>query len=423
MTLVSRHVRQRLGWGRPPGIAESNGPRPRRSVPTAAPGADRCHRALIISGSVGAGHDGAANELAQRLRRAGVTTDVRDYLGALPGPCRIVLRDGYTTSVRRVPAFFEWLFTRIETNPVVRGLTLAFCRIGNRRVRRWVREHDYDVVVSTYPLASQTLGTLRGRRDITVPVVTYLTDPAVHRTWVHPAVDRHLTVTAEAASQGEAEYGVAMTVAGPLVPGRFALALTDRDRSQLRHQLGLPAGRKVALLVTGSLGLGDVEESVVEVLAAGLTPLALCGHNAALRRRLAAIPGVVAIGWRDDMHALMNVADVLVHNAGGLSFTEAMVAGLPAVSYRCIPGHGMANAASLKRAGLAPWAKTREEFQAALVTQADSPRRRPHVQDPTEQVLQLIDHRYLQLVPAPDASLASTADPIATAAPRRRSMA
>lgn len=422
MTPASRHIRRRLHWDRPPIPAEPNGHRPRRSVPR-SPDTERCHRALIISGSVGAGHDGAANELARRLRKAGVTTDVRDYLRALPRPCRIVLRDGYTTSVRRVPAFFEWLFTRIETNPVVRGLTLAFCRIGNRRVRRWVREHDYDVVVSTYPLASQTLGTLRGRRDITVPVVTYLTDPAVHRTWVHPAVDRHLTVTAEAAFQGEADYGVAMTVAGPLVPGRFTLAMTDRDRSQLRRQLELPEGRKVALLVTGSLGLGDVEDSVIDVLAAGLTPLALCGHNAALRRRLAAIPGVVAIGWRDDMHALMNVADVLVHNAGGLSFTEAMVAGLPAVSYRCIPGHGLANAASLERAGLAPWARTREEFAAALVAQASRPRTKPHVQDPTEAVLQLIDHRYLQLVPAADAGLASTADLVAEAAPRRRSMA
>jgi len=35
---------------------------------------------LIISGSVGAGHDGAANELADRLRVHGIDVDVRDYL-------------------------------------------------------------------------------------------------------------------------------------------------------------------------------------------------------------------------------------------------------------------------------------------------------------------------------------------------------
>ena len=45
---------------------------------------------------------------------------------------------------------------------------------------------------------------------------------------------------------------------------------------------------------------------------------------------------------------------MLVHNAGGLSFTEALVAGLPAVTYRPIPGHGRANAAVLDAAGLAP---------------------------------------------------------------------
>jgi len=69
---------------------------------------------LVVSGSVGAGHDGAAHELAARLRRAGVEVAVRDYLDAVPRPAARVLREGYLTTVQRVPAVFEVFFQGLE---------------------------------------------------------------------------------------------------------------------------------------------------------------------------------------------------------------------------------------------------------------------------------------------------------------------
>lgn len=66
----------------------------------------------------------------------------------------------------------------------------------------------------------------------------------------------------------------------------------------------------------------------------------------------------------------MHAADVLVNNAGGPMITQALGAGFPAVYYRCILGHGTANAAPLRDGGLAPWAHRDEQFTAALAQQA-----------------------------------------------------
>ncbi|MEU3354588.1 glycosyltransferase [Streptomyces sp. NPDC037389] len=103
----------------------------------------------------------------------------------------------------------------------------------------------------------------------------------------------------------------------------------------------------------------------------------LCGRNARLRRKAAGLPGVVALGWRDDMPQLMAAAEVLVHNAGGLSPTEALVAGLPAVSYQVLAGHGRQNAATLARAGLVPWPRTPGELAETLRQQASRGRTPP----------------------------------------------
>lgn len=70
----------------------------------------------------------------------------------------------------------------------------------------------------------------------------------------------------------------------------------------------------------------------------------------------------------------MAACDVLVHNAGGLSLSEALTAGLPAVTFAPIAGHGRANAALLHSAGLAPWATTTDELAECLRAAASRPR-------------------------------------------------
>ncbi len=327
-------------------------------------------RVLIVSGSVGAGHDGAADALAARLRAAGVQVDQRDYLSAFPGPVGAAMRESYALSVNYLPSIFEWLFTNIEHRTLVYRLSLAFCRLAQRRVQRWVRP-GYDAVVSTYPFASQTLGRLRARGELGCPVVTFLTDPAVHRLWVHSGVDHHLTVTEATAEQGVHRYGVPMQLGGPLVAETFSRPPQDpaalRARARIRTELGLAQDTPVALILSGSLGLGDVAATVKAVLAGGAAvPVVVCGHNEVLRRQLAQHHGVRALGWRPDMPDLMAAADVLLTNAGGLSFTEALVAGLPAVCFAPIPGHGRANAALLDAAGLSPWVRTPTELTTAL---------------------------------------------------------
>jgi UDP-N-acetylglucosamine:LPS N-acetylglucosamine transferase len=356
-------------------------------VPTGQRRALRRPRVLVVSGSVGAGHDGAANELAARLMATGASVAVRDFLAAVPRPVARLLREGYTNSVMHIPAAFEFLFRRLERPGLLWRVEQGVCAVAQTPVTGWVSQQRPDLVVSTYPLASQTLGALRADGRLAVPVMTYLTDPAVHASWLHPAVDAHLTVTEATATQGRAEYGRPFTAAGPLVPVRFARRLGPVGRVTLRGELGLDGGRPVALLVAGSLGLGDVVGTVRDVTAAGFAALVLCARNDALRRRVAAEPGAVALGWRTDVDALMQVADVLVHNAGGLSCTEALVAGLPAVTYRPIPGHGRANARVLHDSGMAPWARTPAELAVLLHSLLGRDRTPPALGDPVTLVL------------------------------------
>jgi UDP-N-acetylglucosamine:LPS N-acetylglucosamine transferase len=191
------------------------------------------------------------------------------------------------------------------------------------------------------------------------------------------------------------------------VSARFAERVDPARRQRLRTELGLSPDGLVVLLSTGSLGMGDVPNVVRSISSSGVGELVvLCGRNDRLRKQLSAEPGVVALGWRDDVPELMAAADVLVHNAGGLSLTEALTAGLPAVTYRPIPGHGIANSQVLVDAGLAPWPKDDAELVEAIRKQAIDRGDPSHVvcnPDTAALVVNLLAERSRQVIPGQDA--------------------
>jgi UDP-N-acetylglucosamine:LPS N-acetylglucosamine transferase len=319
----------------------------------------------VVSGSVGAGHDGAARELAREFTAAGYATSLHDFLAMLGPRGGRALRAAYAAQLRIAPGSWGFLLGSLGRHPgFTAGLAGFIARAVARRLRATLSP-GLTAVVSTYPLASQALGHLRERGELTAPVVTYLTDLSVHRLWVAPGVDRHFALHEVAAAQARALGAARVEVVRPAVGPAFATAAPAR----------LPVRGPVALIVAGSWGVGEVATAAAEIAATGLaTPVTVCGHNAELRRRIAGAGTGLALAWVDDMPALVRAADIVVQNAGGLSSLEAMAAGVPVLSYRCLPGHGTTNAAALEEAGLARWVRSPADLAGALkAALADGP--------------------------------------------------
>ncbi len=340
---------------------------------TRAGGSDS--RILIVSASVGAGHDGVANELARRLRTQGFRVDCVDFLDLLPGFLGRALRQGYALELRAVPRTWDWLYTALERYRWLAAAAGGFAALALRRMRRLIGD-DCVAVVSTYPLASQVLGRLRRNGDLRMPVATVLCDMSVHRLWVHAHVDVHLALHAVPAGQARDHGARSVVVVAPLVAAGFAPPASGEQRALARSRFSLPPAGRLVLLLAGSWGVGDVERAARDVAASGLgTPVVVCGHNTALHGRLVRHGVGIPLGWVQDMPGLLRAVDVVVHNAGGLSCMEALATGVPVLTYRCIPGHGRTNVAALDQAGLAARARNPDELSELLDAVMDGPLR------------------------------------------------
>ena len=332
-------------------------------------------RVVIISGSVGAGHDGTANELERRLRLRGCTVTRLDLLQLLGTGFGRLVRGCYAAELALVPRTWEWLLAALRRYRWLAAMLNALVyRLAGARTRAALTPSP-DLVISVYPGAGPLLGRLRTSGELAAPVVTFLTDMSVHPLWISPGIDLYLALHEVAAAQARAAGAGNVRVAGAAVAPRFHSRHVAGERAVIRARYGIPPDRPAALISAGSWGTGDILATAADVARTGFaTPVVLCGTNDRLRTALRFRGLGVALGWVDDLAPLMRSCDVVIHNAGGLTSLEALACGVPVLSYRCLPGHGRANADALAQAGLAAWPADPPELATELAAAVLAPR-------------------------------------------------
>ncbi len=316
---------------------------------------------------MGAGHDGAARELKRRLEAEGHETRIVDFLDCCPFGIGWFIKWSYLLQLRFAPWSYDLTYRLWYKMPSSWGFIVRLDTfVAGRRLRRAITETDADAVVSTYPLSSLVLGNMRKKGWLKVPVVTFLTDFAVHPLWVHPNVDLHVA-TSPTAAQSAADRGGRDTRApGPLVADRFRPAPAEA-RNAARHALGLLPDDRAVLVVAGSWGVGDVPGTVDAIArVGGYHPVVVCGRDEQLKVAMEARGVGTVIGWTDEMPQLMAACDAMIENAGGLTANEAFAIGLPVVTFLPIAGHGKDNADGMAALGVTRYARNEDELAAAL---------------------------------------------------------
>ena len=322
---------------------------------------------LIVSASMGAGHDGVAYELQRRIREAGGRADVLDYLTVMPLGTGRLMKRIYAAQLRYAPASYEWLYDALERVRPLERCARGIAGCGRWPLLRHVRRGGYGLTVATYPLAGQALGQLRRRGRLGVPAVTFLTDLDVHTMWLHRGTDLYLSVYDGSAREAERRTGRPAVAVGPVLPPTHTAVVSGQERSEGRAWLGRRDDEPVVLLVTGSWGVGDVLPTVSAIADAGFgAPVVLCGHNERLRSEVEAHGVGTAVGWTEHVRPLLAAADAVVHNAGGLSSLEGFAAGVPVIGHACLPGHGQRNARAMRDAGVAALAVGTEDLVRLL---------------------------------------------------------
>ena len=143
--------------------------------------------------------------------------------------------------------------------------------------------------------------------------------------------------------------------------------------------LGLPEDARVFLVMTGSMGFGDISSFTLDLLLTcprEASIVILTGNNEPLKakidkdftreRRVRTVP------FTKEVALYMDACDVLLSKPGGLTSTEAAVKNIPLVHTRPIPGCETKNARFFSSRGLSRFAEEpKDAAKAAARLAAD----------------------------------------------------
>lgn len=156
----------------------------------------------------------------------------------------------------------------------------------------------------------------------------------------------------------------------PVLP---AFIPSDEPAATLRERLDLPNDRFITLIMGGGLGIAPLERILwaLEAIALPLAAVVVAGRNRRAQRRLASVAEranypVRALRFVDNIYDYMHAADVLVTKPGGLTTAEALVAQVPLVLCKPLPGQEERNAGVLADAGAAVQTRRVQELPGVL---------------------------------------------------------
>ena len=300
--------------------------------------------ALLLSGSIGMGHDAIAAACASSLRSQGWSTVTMDAM-------KMLGRGGHSAGEAAFRAMLTvpGLLDAVHFSALRTGNSLA--RAGDALARRklvpvlrdYLDQHPVDLLLSVFATGAAA-GSAVASRYPAMRHVVLCTDVVPHRLWVHPGVDMYL-VPAEVAEPAVLRFQPAARVQVMPVPVRpaFYRAL---GQTEARASLAIPAGERCVLLMSGAWGIGPVAAAAQALAGAGVHVLAVAGRNERLARKLAAAaarqPRIRAFGFTDRIPDLMSAADLVITSSGD-TCAEARTVGRPLLLLDVVQGHGRDN--------------------------------------------------------------------------------
>jgi processive 1,2-diacylglycerol beta-glucosyltransferase len=300
--------------------------------------------ALLLSGSIGMGHDALAAACATSLESQGWTTATLDAMKML-GRRNGSAGEAIFRTMLSVPGLYDaFHYSALRTGGGLARLADAGARRQLvPRLRSYLDEHPAELLISVFATGAAAASELAGRYPAMRHIV-FCTDVTPHRLWVHPNVDMYL-VTAEIAELAVLRFqpDAKVQVVPPPVRPAFYRPL---GQVSARASFGVPPGERCVLLMSGAWGLGPVAAAAEALADAGVYVLAVAGRNERLARKLAAAaarqPRLRAFGFTDRIPDLMSAADLVITSSGD-TCSEARTVGRPLLLLDVVPGHGRDN--------------------------------------------------------------------------------
>jgi processive 1,2-diacylglycerol beta-glucosyltransferase len=303
-------------------------------------------RVLFLSLSFGLGHNRAAEATGKAL--ALINPEIRslivDSLSYTNPRLEKIYRESYDKLIKRTPRLWGHLYGSKQLVEKTAGLRSLMNKINSRRLKGLLEEFAPHLIVCTHWVPCGVVSSLKARGEIDIPVMNVITDFCIHDFQVYEEVETYIVASNEVKEEllARGVEGEKVKVFGIPIDPAFSQRL---NRQEIKRELGLEKNLPTVLILGGGQGLGPIK-NVIHHLDKFRKPfqiIVVVGKNEGLRKKLENLVPRLKVplkvyGYIENMDEIMEVSDLALTKAGGLSSSEALSKGLPMLIVNPIPG-------------------------------------------------------------------------------------
>lgn len=305
-------------------------------------------KVLILSTGTGEGHNSAGKAVLEQFQKRGISCEMEDVLKFASEKAASYGRRIYVWSTVKATGVFKGAYKagRAITSSRRKSPVYYANALYAEKLYHYIVDNGYDTVVMPHLFPAEAITYMFRKHECRPDIRTYFvgTDytciPFTEETEADYYFIAHEELLEEYVKKGIPREKLVPT--GIPVSDRFR-SLPSREEA--RKTLGIAPEGRCILIMTGSMGYGRIE-SLVRTLAAcmegGDKLYILGGTNEKLKSRLREAYRedirVRILDYTDRTAEYLAASDLLFTKPGGLTSTEAAVAGIPLAHTRPIPG-------------------------------------------------------------------------------------
>lgn len=331
-------------------------------------------RVMILTASIGCGHDQAAETLAKKFKEQGegIETEIIDFMEMMNTSISHLIKSSYLKMIDLFPSWYHLLYQntmKIKNNSKVKSI---FIYRYEKKLLQLIEKRQPDLILFTNPFPLILVSDMKRKGIMNVDTATVITDYTAHSVWLDQTVNYYF-VGSYSLMEDLVRKGIrkdSISVTGIPIRSEFYKYL---DEKRILKEQGLSPALPTLLIMGGGLGLGPLDE-IIQVLNKVKAPLQLLVVTGKNQELLESLRGqcrksnhhVKLYGYYKNINELMTISDLLISKAGGITMSEAIQKELPILITHPIPGQEVGNAQHLSALGIAKHIEDLEDLATTV---------------------------------------------------------
>lgn len=226
-------------------------------------------------------------------------------------------------------------------------------------------------VLSNFPSATELMSVYKEAFNLPIPLYTCITDVVDNDEWLHSKNDLYFVPHESIAIKLE-KKGIPrdrLMVTGIPVRKNF---FNNYDKNVLKESFGYDSKNRIVLIMGGALGIIPEKTSFYRWIdrIEHVKTVLISGNNVKRKEKIEklSLENVKVIEHTDHMPEYMQMADILIGKAGGITVFEAIVSLLPTIVYNPLLGQELENCKFIHEEGLGIITTNPKELKKAILS-------------------------------------------------------